>query len=81
MTYGRDNWGKMWILCIILTSCSAWGYWHFLKGPCWTCFAAAFATAHSQRFAAFFWVSESCELQVVLPLVLGTFWKLWFAEV
>lgn len=81
VTDGRDNWGKKWIIWIILTSCSAWGYWHLLKGPCWTCLAAAFATAHSQRFAAFFWVSASWELQFVLPLVPGTFWKLWFAEV
>lgn len=28
VTDGRDNWGKKWILCIILTSCSCWGYWH-----------------------------------------------------
>lgn len=30
---GRDNWGKKWILCIILTSCSGWGYWYLLKEP------------------------------------------------
>lgn len=81
VTDGRDNWGKKWILCIILTSCSGWGYWHLLKGPCWTCLAAASATAGSQRFAAFSWVSASWVLHVVLPLVPGTFWKLWFAEV
>lgn len=80
VTDGRDNWGKKWILCIILTSCSGWGYWHLLKGPCWTCLAAVSATTHSQRFTAFFWISASWVLQVALPLVPGTFWKLWFAE-
>lgn len=81
VTDGRDNWGKKWILCIILTSCSGWGYWHLLKGPCWMCLTAASATAHSQRLTAFFWVSAGWVLRVVLPLVPGTFWKLWFAEV
>lgn len=59
VTDGRDNWGKKWILCIILTSCSGWSYWYLLKAPHHAGhFTTTFATAHTEVCCFFLGLSK-----------------------